>query len=258
MNSKQDANCIGFNLGSHTTLGYFVEVINVATLALGLRPRQGLARLWAKRGSPKVKESMREWTLRLPRELPPWELESWWTPECLESNCRGQNPMDWGVFYTIGKLLKLRCLKWARMTHLDIWNTSYGQKKGRESNWQFDSRPLKVRNWPDFLAWRWRATYNWKALDEGYNFALDLISIRGLHTKLWGSKAVKVPTLGISRLPFGSPGTKCHLDVSLVERHIVYYKGEGGGFPQVQAMVNLMNPNFLMVRPNTKSAPTMH
>jgi hypothetical protein len=25
------------------------------------------------------------------------------------------------------------------MTHLDICNTSYGKKKGRESNWQFDS-----------------------------------------------------------------------------------------------------------------------
>jgi hypothetical protein len=24
------------------------------------------------------------------------------------------------------------------MTHLDIWNTSYGQKKGRKSNWQFE------------------------------------------------------------------------------------------------------------------------
>jgi hypothetical protein len=24
---------------------------------------------------------------------------------------------------------------------------------------------------------------------------------------------------------------KCHLDVGLVERHIVYYKGEGDGFP---------------------------
>ncbi len=26
----------------------------------------------------------------------------------------------------------------------------------------------------------------------------------------------------------GNPGTKCHLDVAPVERHIVYYKGEGG------------------------------
>jgi hypothetical protein len=93
--------------------------------------------------------------------------------------------------------LKHRCLKWVCMTHLDIWNTSYGQKKGRESNWQFDYRPLKVRNQPDFLMCRWRVTYCWKALDKGYNFALDLISIEGIHTKLWGPKVTRVPTLGI-------------------------------------------------------------
>ncbi len=84
--------------------------------------------------------------------------------------------------------MELRCLKWARMTHLDTSNISYGQKKGRESNWQFDSRPLKVRNHPDLLACRWAATYRWKALDEGYNFALDLISIEVFHTKLWAPK----------------------------------------------------------------------
>jgi hypothetical protein len=104
--------------------------------------------------------------------------------------------------------LKHRCLKWARMTHLDIWNTSYGQKKGRESNWQFYSRPLKVKNQPNFLACRWRAIYRWKAPDGGYNFASDLISIRGMYTKLWGSQVARVPTLAISRLPFGCPETK--------------------------------------------------
>jgi len=118
------------------------------------------------------------------------------------------------------------------MTHLDISNTSYGQKKGRESNWQFDSRPLKVKNHPDFLACRWRATYCWKILDEGYNFISYFISIGVLHTKLWGPKVAGVPTLAISRLPLGNPETKSHLDVGLVERHKVYYKGEGGGFPK--------------------------
>jgi hypothetical protein len=28
-----------------------------------------------------------------------------------------------------------------------------------------------------------------------------------------------------------SPATKYHLDVCLVERHKIYYKEEGGGFP---------------------------
>jgi hypothetical protein len=31
-------------------------------------------------------------------------------------------------------------------------------KEGRESNWQFDSRPLKVRNHLDLFACRWRAS----------------------------------------------------------------------------------------------------
>jgi len=43
---------------------------------------------------PGVQENVKEWTLTLPREFPFWELESGWTPECLESDCRGQNPMD--------------------------------------------------------------------------------------------------------------------------------------------------------------------
>jgi hypothetical protein len=49
-----------------------------------------------------------------------------------------------GVLGVIGKVLKCRCLNWPRIGHLDIWSPSYGQKKGRESNWQFDSRPQKV------------------------------------------------------------------------------------------------------------------
>ncbi len=78
--------------------------------------------------------------------------------------------------------------------------------------------------------------------------------IGGLHTKLCGSKVAKVPTLAISGLPFASLGIKSHLDVGLVERHIVYYKGEGGGFPQVRVVVSLVNPSLLVARPSTKSA----
>jgi hypothetical protein len=54
--------------------------------------------------------------------------------------------------------------------------------------------------------------------------------------------------------------TKCHLDVGLVERHIVYYKGEGegGGFPQVRVVVNLVNLRLPVTRPSTKSVQTIH
>jgi hypothetical protein len=105
---------------------------------------------------------------------------------------------------------------------------------------------------------RWHATYRWKALDEGYNYVLDLISIGGLHTKLWGPKVMGVPILAISGLPLGSLETKCHLDVGLVERHKVYYKGEGGGFPQVRAVVSLVSLSLLVVHPSTKNVSTMH
>ncbi len=49
-----------------------------------------------------------------------------------------------------------------------------------------------------------------------------------------------------------SPRTKCHLDVGLVERHRVYYKGESGGFPQVRVVVSLVSLNLPVALPSTK------
>ncbi len=73
-----------------------------------------------------------------------------------------------------------------------------------------------------------------------------------------GPKVMGVLTLGISGLPFGSPGTKCHLDVGFVKWHKVYYKGEGGGFPQVRVMVSLVSLSLLVVHLSTKNVSTMH
>jgi hypothetical protein len=144
-------------------------------------------------------------------------LESPRTLESSEDDCRSQNTFHWVVIYTVWKVLKCRCPKWSRMSHLDICSPSYGQKKRRESNWQFDSRPLKVRNRP-VPDVRWgSAIRRWKALDESYNIGLDLIPIGGWGEKLWPSKVLGVQTGTISRLHFGSPGTKSHLDVASAE-----------------------------------------
>jgi hypothetical protein len=105
-----------------------------------------------------------------------------------ESNFRGQNSLDWRVFYIIRNLSRR------------IYNTSYGQEKGWESKCQFDFRSLKVKNRLDLLICRWRATYLWKAFNKGYSFFLKFTLIKGLHKKLWASKMVKVLILGISRL----------------------------------------------------------
>jgi len=69
---------------------------------------------------------------------------------------------------------------------------------------------------------------------------------------------VEVLVVKISRLPFKSPATKCHLGVGFMERHKVYYKKEGGGFPRTWAMISLMNLNLLVVRLSIKNVPTMH
>ncbi len=173
---------------------------------------------------------------------------------------QGSNSLPWSVLYIIGKLLKFRCLNWACIDHLKICNTSYGQKKGRESNCQFDSKPLKVGNQPDLPVCRQRATYRWKALNKGYNFALDLIIIWSLHMKLCAFKVARVPILGILGLSFGSLGTKSHLDVAPMESCIVYYKGEGGVFPQVRAVVSLvcLNCSWLVLTPKVLQLCTNH
>jgi hypothetical protein len=116
-------------------------------------------------------------------------MDPQWTFEPSGSDCKGQKPLNWNVFYIIEKLLEHKFLKWAHMTCLDTSNTSYGQNKGWELNWQFDSWPLKVGNRFNFLLCRWCTTYGWKVFDEGYNFASDFISIEGLHIKLWAPKS---------------------------------------------------------------------
>jgi hypothetical protein len=59
---------------------------------------------------------------------------------------------------------------------------------------------------------------------------------------------------------FGTPTwesrDKLSFSAGPVAKHRVYYKGEGGGFPQVQAMMNLVNPCLPVIR--LKRAQTTH
>jgi hypothetical protein len=117
-----------------------------------------------------------------------WDLESSGTPECSELDSKGQNTLHWGVLGVTGKVLKRGYRKWPRIGHLDIWSPSCGQKKGRESNWQFDTWPLKVGNRPLSDVRFGSATWRWKDLDEGYNFGLDLVTIQLYSRELWQFK----------------------------------------------------------------------
>jgi hypothetical protein len=117
-------------------------------------------------------------------------LESSGTPECSELDSKAQNTLHWGVLSVIGKVLERRYRKWPHIGHSDIYIPSYGQKKGRESNWQFDSQPLKVGNRPLPDVALKSATRHWKALKESYNFDLGFVPIWAWGEELW---PLKVP-----------------------------------------------------------------
>jgi hypothetical protein len=150
--------------------------------------------------------------------------------------------MACGVLYIIGKLLECKCLKWARIAHSEFETQVMAKRRVESQTANLTPDHKKSGIDPIYLAARGRATYRWKALNECYNFALDHTSIGGLLAKLWGSKVAGVPVGEISGLPLGSLGKKSHLDVAFVESYNVYYKGEGGGFPQVRAVVSLVCP----------------
>jgi hypothetical protein len=82
---------------------------------------------------------------------------------------------------------------------------------------------------------------------------------RSVH-KLWGSKVAGVPFGAISGLPLGSPRKNSHLDIAFVESCRIYYKGEGGDFPQVWAVVSLVCPccPWLVLAPRVLQLCTNH
>jgi hypothetical protein len=128
-------------------------IFSVTTLASGSWPRQGLVKVQVKCEGWEwhfmlsgMWESVKEWTLTLRSELPLWKLELRWNLESSKSDWRGQNLLDWRVPYVI----------WTLQTQV------MGRRKVGSQIAKFDSRPLKVKNRPNFLACRWRARYHWK------------------------------------------------------------------------------------------------
>jgi hypothetical protein len=80
-------------------------------------------------------------------------------------------------------------------------------------------------NRPDLFMCKWCVTCYWKALDKGYNFALDLISIEGFHIKLRPPKLREFQFREFRDSNLGILGQKWRLGARLVARHREYYKG---------------------------------
>jgi hypothetical protein len=112
------------NLGEVTTFPFIIFFVpsHGASTQMSFCPRTVATPLWAKC----------EDETHIPKS---GNFESSRTPKNSEFEFKGQNTSHLGVLYTIGKVLKCRCPKWPRMSHLEIYNTSYGRKKGKESNW---------------------------------------------------------------------------------------------------------------------------
>jgi hypothetical protein len=190
------------------------------------------------------------------------DLESSGTPESSELDSKAQNTSHWGVLGVIGMVLKRRYRKWPRIGHLDICRPSYGQKKGRESNWQFDSRPQRVGNRPLLDLRIESAICRWKDLDEGYKFGSDLVAIRPGSRELWPPK---VPGLHsgqfrdnfgtISGLQLGSPEKKSHLDVVSAGCRREYYREYGGGILPSPGRGVSCGPKCLWLVPTPKCVP---
>jgi len=135
-----------------------------------------------------------------------WESSR--TLECLELDNKAQNTSHWSVLGVIEKVLKRKYRKWPRIGNSDICSPSYEQKKGRESNWQFDSWPLKVGNRPLPDVALKSATWRWKALDKSYNIDWGLVPIQVWGEELW---LFKVPGVqpGHFRDSISGVPTKC-------------------------------------------------
>jgi hypothetical protein len=170
------------------------------------------------------------------------DLESFGTPERLGFDSKAQNTSMWGVLGVIGKVLKRKYRKWPRIGHLDICNPRYGQKKGRESNWQFDSRPLKVKSRELTSSRRpnWKCDRSFERSRRGLQVWFGPHCDQISQSRVMSSRSPGTPTGTISELQLGSPGKKCHSSASAAEWHIVYYREDGGGTSRVRAVVCLV------------------
>ncbi len=158
------------------------------------------------------------------------DLESSGIPEFLEFDSKAQNTLHWDVLGVIGKVLKRRYRKWPRIDHLDICSPSYGQKKGRESNWQFDSRPLKVEN-RLFPTSELRVGYVVEKISPRATSLVQTLSRLDFAVgscelpKSQDSTLDNFGTIsGLQPRSPGSPGKKWHSGVGAVECHIIYYR----------------------------------
>ncbi len=130
----------------------------------------------------------------------------------------------------------------------------------QESNYQFDSWPPKVKNLSYILACKWRAVPHTigKRLMKAITLLQTSPQSKVFIKKIWPLKSWESQFQEFWDSQLESLETKWYLGVGHVARHREYYKEEGGGFSQVQAMANFVKSCLLVAHPCTKNVWTTH
>jgi hypothetical protein len=148
-----------------------------------------------------------------------------------------------------------------------VSHCSFGHLKHKL--WPKEGSGVKLAVWlPTRKGWEstrftWlQTTYN--ILLERYGQKLQLCFRPHLNSrfacKVMGLQSCESPSWHDFGTPTRESQEKTHLDVGPVERCRVYYKGEGGGFPQVRAVVSLVCPccPWLVLAPKVFQLCTNH
>jgi hypothetical protein len=108
---------------------------------------------------------------------------------------------------------------------------------------------------------KWCATYHWKKSRRWVTTLLPTSSQMEVCMRSYVPPKSQECQLWEFRDPhLGVMGQKAIWMWPPVERRKIYYKGEGGGFPQVQAVVSLMSPScpWLVLTPKVLQLCTNH
>jgi hypothetical protein len=148
--------------------------------------------------------------------------------------------MACGVFYIIGNFLKRRCLKWAHITHLESEAQIMAKRRAGSQNGNLTPDHKKSGIDPICLAAGGVPHTIGKLLTRATTLLQTTLRSEVFLQSYGAPKSRESHLVRFRDSHLRVLGEKNHLYVASMASHRVYYKGEGGGFPQVRAMVRLV------------------
>jgi hypothetical protein len=156
-------------------------------------------------------ENVKDEAQWFPSPFPLWELHLCGSCKCSEPWLKSKKNTKLGPQDIITKVLKFRCSKCPHIVHLDLICMSCDQKKGRESNWEFDYRPQIPRKQGSNEVQLRHVIHHWKDLFEGYKVLPSYFQKKDLIWKkyerpkfcYWDNKSPNFGTPTWEKMKFG-------------------------------------------------------